>query len=340
MDCNDARPLLCALIDRELPAGQALHVERHLTTCPECRREEEALRAVSRATRSADYFRAPGALRARIVAALPAVDDAPVRQQEGSDAAPGGPQPRSGGATRSPHPARETPSSNHKEPAASGWAWPWNAWRAPRGGPSGAFGLGSAGPGAAMLGRPAGVAIAAIGAVAIMAAAALALSLALVTHRPAGVPSTNSAFIDEIVQSHVRAQLSGHDIDVVSSDQHTVKPWFNGRLDYAPPVEDLADAGFALTGGRLDYVDHRRVAVLVYRYRKHVIDVYVMPDEGGDGDTLRTPAALTSDGYALARWRAKGMLWWAVSDAEPAVLAQLHTALAARLSQPPASTLQ
>ena len=96
-------------------------------------------------------------------------------------------------------------------------------------------------------------------------------------------PADFTPFADELVESHVRAQVSGRDIDVISTDRHTVKPWFNGRLDYSPPVEDLAASGFALEGGRLDYIGHQRVAVLVYRYRKHVIDVYVFPQAGSGG---------------------------------------------------------
>ncbi len=274
MDCNEARLLLDARHDRELSAAESRRIEQHLSTCAECRREAQALRAVSEATRTADYFAAPDALRARLVAALP--------------------------------------ETHSERPRSRPFGWTWGAGRAP-GGERGANARGRA----ASLGWPAGIAA---------AAAVLAVSAALVLHRPGG---TQAPFVEELVASHVRAQLSGHDIDVISSDQHTVKPWFNGRLDYAPPVEDLADQGFALTGGRLDYIDHRRVAVLVYRYRKHVVDVYVMPET--DAAARRAPASLTSDGYALASWRDRGMTWWAVSDAEPAVLDALRAALAARL---------
>lgn len=169
--------------------------------------------------------------------------------------------------------------------------------------------------------------------------AALALALcaatALVTlnlHRPAD----SGAFADELVESHVRAQISGRDIDVISTDRHTVKPWFNGRLDYTPPVEDLASSGFALVGGRLDYIGHRRVAVLVYRYRKHVIDVYVFPQierrgSGADPSAEAGGAAPSREGYSIAHWNAGGMTWWAISDAAPDALSGLQAALNARL---------
>ena len=296
MDCNEARPLLSAAIDRELSAAEALPVEQHLATCAGCRREAQALQAVSQAARTAAYFRAPDALRARILAALPATES--MSDEETVVAVQ--PPPTS----RTPRtPNRADPQPSRPAPTRA------RTWRTrPR----------------VALGWPIG----------IVAALALAATVSLVVIRPA---RTNTAFVDELVASHVRAQLSGHDIDVVSSDQHTVKPWFNGRLDYAPPVEDLADEGFALTGGRLDYIGHRRVGVLVYRYRKHVIDVYVMPETNAG---MPRAAALTSDGYALASWRGQGMRWWAVSDAEPAVLARLRTALEARLSRTPSSPPQ
>ncbi|CAJ5406595.1 zinc-finger family protein [Burkholderia pseudomallei] len=161
--------------------------------------------------------------------------------------------------------------------------------------------------------------------VALTVALAAAAGFALDARRAA----TEHA-VDEIVASHVRAGLSSRDIDVISTDRHTVKPWFNGRLDFAPPVVDLSASGFALAGGRLDYVGQRRVAVLVYCYRQHVIDVYVWPSgEGG-----ARPYATVSQGYALDRWEAAGMTWWAVTDAEPSALAAFRTALDARVAAP------
>ena len=342
MDCNEARPLLSAAIDRELSAAEALRIERHLRTCAECRREMQALQAVSGVTRAAETFRAPDALRARIVAALPAVGPATSLESENaaSAAQPHARQNRAEHAREPSREAREMAEMRDRRSKLHGPALGWAsaAWRALRGtrtatgmgkrtgtgtgtGAGTRTGTGLADRGrATVFGWPLGIALAAI---------ALAVSIALVAHRPA---STNTEFVDELVQSHVRAQLSGHDIDVISSDQHTVKPWFNGRLDYAPPVEDLAAQGFALAGGRLDYVGHRRVAVLVYRYRKHIVDVYVLPESKSPSPPA--PAALTTDGFALASWRAHGMRWWAVSDAEPAVLARLRVALTARLDRP------
>src|ERR1700754_370735 len=163
------------------------------------------------------------------------------------------------------------------------------------------------------------------GALAFTVCAPVALGV-LYTQQRAAAPS---GLVDELVSSHVRAQISGRDIDVISSDQHTVKPWFNGRIDYAPPVVDLASSGFPLAGGRLDYVGHQRVAVLTYIYRKHVIDVYVFPDN--DPAAGKPGPALSSDGYAVARWRDAGMMWWAVTDAAPEALTQLEAALRGRL---------
>jgi len=114
----------------------------------------------------------------------------------------------------------------------------------------------------------------------------------------------------ELVAAHVRAAVTGHVSDVISTDQHTVKPWFNGRLDYSPPVADFADAGFPLEGGRLDYVNDRAVAVLVYRRNRHPIDVFVWPARRGA--PRLAPAA--RDGYQIERRLVAGMECWAVSD--------------------------
>lgn len=146
----------------------------------------------------------------------------------------------------------------------------------------------------------------------VVAMGALALAAALWLQRPAAP----EPYAQEIVASHVRALLSGHPIDVVSTDQHTVKPWFNGRLDYAPPVLDLAAQGFPLAGGRVDYVGGRQVAVLTYHYRKHPIDLYVLPA----GAASETAPAQPLEGYALAHWQAGGMRCWAITDAAPEAL--------------------
>jgi len=119
--------------------------------------------------------------------------------------------------------------------------------------------------------------------------------------------------VDQIVSDHIRALQPGHLEDVVSTDQHTVKPWFDGRIDFAPPVRDFAAAGFPLKGGRLDYLDGKAVAALVYQRDKHVIDLYVWPDSGA-APLLTADRAI--NGYNVAHWTADGMNFWAVSDVE------------------------
>jgi anti-sigma factor RsiW len=159
----------------------------------------------------------------------------------------------------------------------------------------------------------------------------LAVAMALLTVRPP-VPQTDvqsqvsGLQPQEIVASHVRALLSQHPIDVISTDQHTVKPWFNGRIDYAPPVVDLTDKGFPLSGGRLDYVGGRTVAVLVYHTDKHPIDLYVFPSKD---KAAAAPTVTASDGYAIARWRRGGMTYWAITDAQASHLRVFIEALQA-----------
>jgi anti-sigma factor RsiW len=115
----------------------------------------------------------------------------------------------------------------------------------------------------------------------------------------------------ELVASHVRSLMPGHLSDVISTDQHTVKPWFQGKLAYAPPVEDFVADGFPLVGGRLDYADGQPVAALVYHRRGHVINLFVMPGATAHGAACSTT---TRRGFHVECWQGGGMDFWAVSD--------------------------
>ena len=125
------------------------------------------------------------------------------------------------------------------------------------------------------------------------------------------VASSTDRVVDEVVASHVRSLITNHPTDVASSDQHTVKPWFNGRIDFAPVVRDLSEQGFPLVGGRLDYLDGRPVAALLYRHRQHWISVFMWPDQPGP-DTA--PRRLSRNGYNVAQWTSGGLRFYAVGD--------------------------
>ena len=133
-----------------------------------------------------------------------------------------------------------------------------------------------------------------------------------------------TALAAEAVDAHLRSLQPGHLTDVVSTDQHTVKPWFDGKLDFAPPVRDLAERGFPLQGGRLDVIHGRAIAALVYGRRKHFVSVFIWPTSEGDA-TLRKGS---QQGYQWIAWRKGGMEFCAVSDTAGADLQELQRLLA------------
>ncbi|MFL6446176.1 MAG: anti-sigma factor family protein [Bryobacteraceae bacterium] len=133
---------------------------------------------------------------------------------------------------------------------------------------------------------------------------------------------TANQIAEQAVSSHVRAMMTGHTADIASTDGHTVKPWFNGRIDFSPPVIDLASQGFRLIGGRVDYLAHRSVAALVYQRRKHIIDLFIWPATTDDTNGIQS-----SNGYNIVRWTKGGMSFVAVSDLNNIELEQFRDLL-------------
>jgi anti-sigma factor RsiW len=126
---------------------------------------------------------------------------------------------------------------------------------------------------------------------------------------------------DQAIDSHVRSLMADHLLDVKSSYQHTVKPWFAGRVDFSPDVRDFAQQGFTLVGGRLDYLAHATVAALVYRHRAHTINAFTWP---ASDDDATAPSVEERRGYHVLRWRDGAMMWCIVSDASEATLLELR----------------
>jgi len=148
--------------------------------------------------------------------------------------------------------------------------------------------------------------------VGVALACVLLMALVIWQAVPGLRPSGDDLLAQEMVSNHVRSlQLESHRTDVISSDQHTVKPWFDGKLDFAPPVKDFSSQGFPLIGGRLEYLNKRAIAALIYQRQKHYINLYIWPAEQSNATS---EVATKRQGYNLLHWTNSGMTYWAVSD--------------------------
>ncbi len=145
-------------------------------------------------------------------------------------------------------------------------------------------------------------------ALAASAAFAIVITAAIATRFNQTAPQDQA--LHDVIQSHVRSLMVNHLADVPSSDQHTVKPWFNGKLDFSPPVRDLASDGFPLVGGRIDVIEDRSVAALIYRRHAHFINLFIWPS----ADALGAEVTTSRRGYNVIHWNQSGMTCWAVSD--------------------------
>jgi len=139
-------------------------------------------------------------------------------------------------------------------------------------------------------------------------------------------PGANAVLDQEIVSSHVRSLQPGHLTDVETTNQHIVKPWFNGKIDFSPPVPELADQGFPLAGGRLDSINGKTVAAIVYHRRLHTVNLYVWPARDS------AERSFVKDGFAVKEWSRNGLRYAAISDIAPAELQQFHKLFEAKSS--------
>lgn len=138
----------------------------------------------------------------------------------------------------------------------------------------------------------------------------LGVALGLAIYYTTLIGYQKDSTVQSVVAAHVRSQYVDHLVDIASSDRHTVKPWFNGKLDFSPPVKDYTKEGFPLIGGRLEYLFGRPVAALLYRHRQHVINIFVRPITGQDNKRDE----INHQGYNLLRWTEAGLEYWAISD--------------------------
>jgi anti-sigma factor RsiW len=259
-----------AYFDAEVDAVSAADIERHLEHCAECRALLQDLEQVRTVLRrDLGVVRTPPLLRAKIMSALDQENAAETPVAEGTPAAGGSPAAEGSALSRGAALPRVTPRPSDRISPKRRMRPFW----------VGAF----SGAG--------GAAIAAVFAFLLL------------------VPRFTNPLLDELVSAHVRSLMPSHLIDVVSTDKHTVKPWFAGHADVSPVVADFEPQGYRLVGGRVDYLEHQRSAVVVYQHGAHVINVFSW---GGQGRAL--PADVTRSGYHLAFWKAGDLEYCAVSD--------------------------
>jgi anti-sigma factor RsiW len=154
-------------------------------------------------------------------------------------------------------------------------------------------------------------------------------------------PASADRFAQEVVSNHVRSLLADHLLDVASQDKHTVKPWFAGRLDFSPQVADLKDHDFPLIGGRLDVLDGRPVAALVYKRGKHIINLFVRPAAKAAAESTKTAKQLKGtpyEGFHAFNWREAGLEYVAISDLNIVELREFATLIQAATVEKPATT--
>ena len=244
MHCEEARPLVSALVDNELSDDEELIVSEHIESCPGCACLADDYRQIGQRL-ARGYRHAPAGFTEKILASIKR--EKLVRLT-----------PRPFGAMR--------------------WA---------------------------------AVLVCAIG------LSALATGHAMRS-------SQKQAFLErEILTAHVRSLLQDRPIQIASSDGHTVKPWFNGRIDFAPMVGDLTSAGFSLVGGRVEIVDGRRIAALVYKRREHVINVFTWPTT----EPAQGIRQIAIKGYNVLTWSVAGSIYWAVSDLNASEMGDLQKRL-------------
>jgi anti-sigma factor RsiW len=325
---------ITAYLDDELDLTSALDLESHLEVCAPCARSLAAQRALRQAIGAAQLRHRPTAEQvtawrrqlgaptadpgaAELEPSGPVEPRGPIAPRRGAEGTGGtGDSGGTGGTERLPSPLR---GERVRQRSAPPWPPLQSWWSSPR--------------------------LRTLAALLLVAVGSWSLGRRWPTPSGLGAAPGDAAsgrLADQVLASHLRAQLAGRPEDVVSSDRHTVKPWLAGKLDYSPPVVDLAAQGFPLRGGRLDYVGGRPVAALVYQAANHLVSVFVWPAEsaatasGRPADTAEPPAATSRRGYQELRWSQAGMSWWAISDVAADRLAELVRQLRAAL--PPDTT--